>query len=124
MSNTHDSISALLDNEPFNPQELLEALSDPAGRALLVDLAALRQIVQPSEAVPPIATARPLQPLVSARPLRPRPWQMVAAAAALLVALAGGYTAGIRQAIAPSTEAPPPTRIVQAEPFTPTGGTP
>jgi len=115
MSRTHDAISALLDNEPFNPQELLEALNDPAGRALLIDLASLRQIVQPSEAPPPIAR-------VDAA--RRRPWQLIAAAAALLVALAGGYAAGTRQTLPPSTDAPPPTRIVQAVPFTPTGGTP
>ena len=115
MSTTHDAISALLDNEPFNPQELLEALSDPAGRALLIDLAALRQIVQPSEAPPPIARVDPVQR---------RPWQLMAAAAALLVALAGGYAAGTRQTVAPSTDAPPAARIVQAVPFTPTRGTP
>jgi hypothetical protein len=115
MNRTHDTISALLDNEPFNPEELLEALSDPAGRALLIDLATLRQIVQPSEPVPPIAAGSPVGP---------RRWQLVAAAAAVLVALAGGYAVGTRQAIAPSTAAPSPTRIVEAVPFTPTGGTP
>lgn len=115
MTSTHDVISALLDNEPFDPEELMDALSEPAGRALLVDLAALRQIVQPSEAVPPIVTARAMPQ---------RAWQALAAAAALLLALAGGYVAGTRESTAPSTAAPPPTRIVQAVPFTPTGGTP
>jgi len=115
MTSTHDVISALLDNEPFDPHELADALSEPAGRALLIDLAALRQIVQPADAVPPIVTARPAQR---------RPWQLLAAAAALLLALAGGYVAGTRQPVAPSTDAPPPTRVVQAVPFTPTGGTP
>jgi len=115
MTSTHDVISALLDNEPFDPQELMDALSEPAGRALLVDLAALRQIVQPADTVPPIATVRPAER---------RPWPLLAAAAALLLALAGGYVAGTRQPVAPSTDAPPPTRVVQAVPFTPTGGTP
>jgi hypothetical protein len=115
MSNTHDALSALLDNEPFNPQEILEALSDPAGRALLIDLATLRQIVQPLDAVPPIAT-------VSAT--RQRSWQLLAAAAALLVALAGGYLVGVRQTMVTRPGPPSATRIVQAEPFTPIGGTP
>lgn len=115
MTTTHDVISALLDNEPFDPEELMDALSEPAGRALLVDLAALRQIVQPSDAVPPI---------VMARPMPRRPWQVLAAAAALLLALTGSYFAGTRQAGAPSIVAPPATRIVQAVPFTPIGGTP
>jgi hypothetical protein len=114
MSSTHHAISALLDNEPFDPQELMDALSDPAGRALLIDLVALRQIVQPSAAVPAIAT-----PVV----IRQRPWRLLAAAAALLVALAGGYAIGTRQAVETSSDAPAPTRVVQAVPFTPTGAT-
>ena len=112
MSNQHDVISALLDNEPCDPQELMAALTDPAGRALLIDLVALRQIVQPAAAVPPFATAVAT---------RQRPWRQLAAVAALLVALAGGYVIGIRQAVE-TVEAPPPTRVVQAVPFMPTGG--
>jgi hypothetical protein len=116
MNSTHDVISALLDDEPFDPEELLEALSDPAGRALLIDLVALRRIVQPRDVTPPLAALNAV---------RPRPWQWLAAAAALILALVGGYAAGVRRG---GTEtlagAPPPTRIVQAVPFTPTGGTP
>jgi hypothetical protein len=113
MTHPHDAISALLDNEPFDPQELLEALSDPSGRKLLVDLAALRRIVQPADNVPAFAAAVAPQP---------RPWRLFAAAAAVLLALAGGYAAGTRQTAEPSAEAPAPTRVVQAVPFTPGGG--
>jgi hypothetical protein len=115
MSNTHDVISALLDDEPFDPDELLEALSDPDGRALLIDLVALRRIVQPREAVPTISA-----PSAAGR----RSWRWLAAAAALIIALSSGYAAGLRRASDTSREAPPATRIVQAVPFTPTGGTP
>jgi hypothetical protein len=113
MSSTHDVISALLDNEPFDPQELVAALSEPAGRALLIDLVALRHIVQPSDAAPPIGRATVV---------RQRRWPLLAAAAAMLIALAGGYAAGIRQAVDTPAGAPPATRVVQAMPFTPTGG--
>lgn len=116
MSSTHDVISALLDDEAFDPEELRAALDDPAGRAMLIDLAALRRIVRPRDAVPPLAA-----------PARgdARSWRLLAAAAVLLVALAGGYAAGVRRgATEPVAEAPPPTRVVQAVPFTPTGGTP
>ena len=38
MNNTHDVISAFLDDEPFDSSTLAEALSEPAGRDLLIDL--------------------------------------------------------------------------------------
>jgi hypothetical protein len=110
---THEVISTFLDDEPFDPQELASALSDPAGRALLIDLLALRRLVQPPAAASAIRAASPV---------RPRPWRVVAAAAALFLALTGGYLAGERRAVTTSTEAPPPTRVVEAVPFVPTGG--
>jgi hypothetical protein len=111
MNSTHDVISAVLDNEPFDPAELTAALSDPNGRALLIDLIALRHIVQPVDAVPVIGSTVRV----------PRgPWPLLAAAA-VLVALVGGYAAGTRQTIEPRTDVPAATRVVQAVPFTPTG---
>jgi hypothetical protein len=112
MNSTHDVISALLDNEPFDPEELLAALSDPAGRALLLDLVALRQIVQPSHAALPMGGAPGRRGLS---------WPLLAAAAGLIIALVGGYAIGTQQRFKPPVEAPPATRVVQATPFTPTG---
>lgn len=112
MNSTDDVISALLDNEPFNSEELLAALSEPSGRALLIDLVALRRIVQPPDPPPPLREVWPVERRV---------WTMIAAAAAVLIALAGGYIAGSRQTIETSAGAPPATRIVQAMPFTPGG---
>jgi hypothetical protein len=112
MSSTHEVISAFLDDEPFVPDQLANALSDPAGRALLIDLIALRHIVQPVEAAPPVVVERP-----AAR----RPWRALAAAAALVLALGGGYLAGERRAVAAPPEAPAPTRVVEAVPFVPGG---
>jgi len=79
----HDVISAFLDNEPFDGQELSTALATPDGRELLLDLIALRAVVHPalSTAVPAGGSAR-----------RPR-WIWLSAAA-VLVALAAGYQAG------------------------------
>ena len=59
MSDTHAVISAFLDDEPFDPVALADALSDPAGRALLIDLLALRHIVQPEEASASVALLSP-----------------------------------------------------------------
>ena len=114
MSNTHEVISALLDNEPFDPEELSDALSDPTGRALLIDLVMLRRIVQPGDPIPAAPTAKTVSGYS---------WRVAAAAAALVLSIAGGYIAGERRAETVSSEAPAPTRIVEAEPFVPTGGT-
>jgi hypothetical protein len=103
MSDTHEVISAFLDDEPFDAQALASALSDPAGRAMLIDLVALRHIVQTND-VEPIRSGRPRLSALRA----------VAAAAAVVVALMGGYLVGARRATASLTEAPTPTRVVQS----------
>lgn len=113
MTDTHEVISAFLDDQPFDPQELDKALSEPAGRALLIDLVALRRLVQPGDAIPAISTAIP-----SWR----SPLRAALAAAAVFVALIGGYFVGERRAATTSSEAPAPTRIVEAVPFVPAGG--
>ena len=95
-------ISAFLDNEPFDANDLAEALSDPAGRAMLIDLVALRHVVQPDDM---IAAARP----GAARAL----WRPLLATAAMLVALAGGYVIGERQGAVDTVDPPAPTRVVQ-----------
>ena len=113
MQNTHEVISALLDNEPFDPNELADALSDPAGRALLIDLVMLRRIVQPGDPVPAMPTVRSVKRYS---------WRLAAAAAVLVLSIAGGYLAGERRAESVSAAAPAATRVVEAEPFVPTGG--
>jgi hypothetical protein len=103
MSDTHEVISAFLDDEPFDPQELAYALGDPSGRALLIDLLALRRIVQPDEAIPSG---------LSANGRRNSPLRAFMAAAAVVVALVGGYFVGQSRS-AMVSEAPAPTRVVQ-----------
>lgn len=112
MRGTYEVLSAFLDDEPFATEELTNALSDPTGRALLIDLLQLRRIVQPSESLPAMA----------AETVRRRSaWRVVATAAALFVALAGGYVIGEQQSSRAAVEAPQPTRVVNAVPFTPAG---
>ena len=113
MSSSHEVISAFLDDEPFDSEELADALSDPAGRTLLLDLIALRRLVQPTEDLPPVTIANPVR-----RPV----WRVAAIAAAIVLALASGYLVGEQRSLTESPEAPPPTRIVHAVPFDPTGG--
>jgi hypothetical protein len=117
MTDTHSVISAFLDDEPFDALELGQALSDPDGRALLIDLVALRHLVQPDDSM---TTAAPAARTWSGS-LRP-----LLAAAAMLVALAGGYFIGERRTDPVNTADPPaPTRVLQAsewQPVPPGGG--
>jgi hypothetical protein len=104
----HDVISAFVDDEPFEASQLAEALSDPEGRALLIDLIALRHLTRngrehTSAVVPTKARRFEIRPLL--------------AAAAVLVALVGGYVIGERRSQStesPSSTPPAATRVVEA----------
>jgi hypothetical protein len=113
MSNKYEAISAFLDDASFNPVELEAALSEPEGRAFLIDLIAVRRLVQPSEAMPSI------RPQASAGGFQ---WRIVAAAAVLFVGLTGGYFIAAQRSAASGVDAPPATRVVEAVPFIPSGG--
>jgi hypothetical protein len=104
MRDSHDVISAFLDDEPFDANALAQALSEPSGRELLIDLLALRHLVR-TEGKEVAALTAPTSWRSSLRAL--------AAVAALLVALVGGYLAGERRRAAATSAAPPATRVVQ-----------
>jgi hypothetical protein len=103
--NTHDVISAFVDDELFDASELVEALSDPEGRALLIDMIALRHLTRAERADVPALAAH------KAKRFEIRP---LLAAAAVLVALVGGYVIGERRQLTDTSAAPAPTRIVEA----------
>jgi hypothetical protein len=107
MNQPHEVISAFLDDEPFDPSELAEALSDRTGRDLLIDLVALRHLVQVRDEERP-----------TLRDQNQTPWRSslraVAAAAAVLVALVGGYLIGERRTEMSLSGAPQVTRVVEA----------
>jgi negative regulator of sigma E activity len=107
MPTNHEVISAFLDDEPFEAQVLAEALADPAGRALLIDFVLLRHVAQSEE------SAGGVMPTPALRSKRP---PYLVAAAAVLVALVGGYQLGQRQSPDDSPRPPAATRIVQSEP--------
>ena len=54
---THEVVSAFLDDEPFDPAELARALADPGGRQLLLDLVALRTLVRDEPIAAPVRVA-------------------------------------------------------------------
>jgi hypothetical protein len=103
MNDTHEVISAFLDDEPFDAQELANALSDPEGRAQLIDLLALRHVMQPGK-----------DAMAMVQPKRASGLRAMLAAAAMIVALVGGYALGQRQGEIGRSEAPPATRVVEA----------
>ena len=105
MNDAHEVISAFLDDEPFDPRALTDALSSPAGRDLLVDLMALRHLTQINGNNTPALTIR--EPRRSSL-------RALGAVAAILVALVGGYLVGQWRGEAEMFEAPPATRVVQA----------
>jgi hypothetical protein len=100
MNNTHEVISAFVDDELVEPAQLAEALSDPEGREMLLDLLALRHVMQP-----PAHVAAPRQ--------HTRSWRWALAAAAVIVALVGGFWLGERRAQLSPAAAPDATRVVE-----------
>jgi hypothetical protein len=107
MNTNHEVISAFLDEEPFEPQALAEALADPAGRELLIDFVLLRHVAESEESTNVVTPS----PAVRSK----RPVYLVAAAA-VMVALLGGYQLGQRQSTGDSLRPPAATRVVQSEP--------
>jgi len=103
MSDPHEVISAFLDDEPFDPNQLAQALAEPDGRALLIDLLALRHVIQPGKEAGSFSRSRSRQGL-----------RALMAAAALVVALLGGYVVGQRSTDSVQSGAPPATRVVDA----------
>jgi hypothetical protein len=107
MSTDHEVVSAFLDDEPFEPQALADALADPAGRELFIDFVLLRHVAASEESADVVTPTAPL---------RSKRAPYLVAAAAVVVALLGGYRLGERQSTDDAPRAPAATRVVQSEP--------
>jgi hypothetical protein len=105
VASAYEVISTFLDDEPFDPNALALALSAPAGRDLLIDLIALRQLT--------LADGKAAPAWTDHKQWRSSPRALVAAAA-VVVALVGGYLVGDRRREAAISAAPPATRVVEA----------
>jgi hypothetical protein len=105
MNPNHEVISDFLDGEAFEPHALGEALADPSGRDLLIDFVVLRYAARAEE--PVLAVAKP----PARRPLN----RVLLAAAAVLVALVGGYQLGQRHVEPDLTRPPAATRVVPVD---------
>ena len=101
MAEIWEVIEAFADGEPVDPGELKDALSAEAGREHLIELLALRGVMGSSGA------SRPVTLTTRRRPLASRLVQVTAAAALVVLSVAGGYLAG-RRADTPAQPQPPP----------------
>jgi hypothetical protein len=103
---TDDSvISDFLDGETFDSRALAEALGDPAGRDLLIDSIVLRYAAQADDLAIP-----------ATRPAQRGSGRFLWAAAAVLVALAGGYQLGYsNREVGSSGEPPSAARVVTVD---------
>jgi hypothetical protein len=98
-------ISDFLDGETFDPRALGEALADPGGRDLLIDSIVLRYAAQSDDLAVPAAD-----------PAEHRSGRLLWAAAAVLVALAGGYQLGYsKREVSSSIEPPSASRVVTVD---------
>ena len=104
MNPNHDVISDFLDGEAFEPRALGEALADPAGRDLLIDFVVLRYAAQADD---PVMVVEPA--------VRRTAGRLLLAAAAVLVALVGGYQLGQRHVDSESIQPPNATRVVTVD---------
>jgi len=103
MSPNYEVISDFLDAEAFEPRALGEALADPVGREILIDFVVLRYAAQADDPVAPESRAHW------------RPSRLLFAAAAVLVALIGGYEVGHRQVGPDLTRPPAAARVVAVD---------
>lgn len=116
MSDVHDVIEAFIDGEYVDPPLLKQALSEEAGRDLLVELLVLRGLVAGQPAARSAAAGAPSRSRASRL-------RLVAAAACLAGAgVFGGYLAGTRQtatvahpAAVTAAPAPVPTHVIRLE---------
>ena len=95
MSDRFDVIAAFADGEAVSAAELSAALAHEDARAYLIDVLALRSLID----------GRPQLPAVSvAAPARSRVRWVTAAAALVVAGAAGGYSAG-RHTVTPAVDA-------------------
>jgi cytochrome c-type biogenesis protein CcmH/NrfG len=100
MTTNFEVISALIDDEPVDSDELMNALATVEGRTFLVDALALRRVTRAADGGAPAAAAKP------------RVVRRLALAAALILAAAATFQLGQWQALHAATKAPAPTRVV------------
>ena len=125
MNDSHDLIAAFADGEPVPAIDLKAALAGEDGRDYLIDLLALRGLV--NDVKPAGASASTHLRSASARGSSSRiSWRLLSAAALVIVSVTGGYTAGrittqraqearVVAAVPASITAPAPTHVIRME---------
>lgn len=114
------TLSAFIDGEQVGADELARALATPGGRDALIDFVRLRERFPRDDTTPSEAFyARMRTVLVSPRPTtnRWRKWVAAAAAATVILALAG-FALVWRQSGVIQPTPPRPDRVIEFEPGT------
>jgi hypothetical protein len=97
-------LSALIDREPLDPDQLRVALDDPAGRAQLVDFVRLRSYVQ--QEFPADDHAAPVPRQMPAR-------RRLTRAALVLLTLSAGFVGGAWWSEQRDQRPPRPDKVIQ-----------
>jgi hypothetical protein len=104
MNTNCEVISAFLDDEPVDAEELSNALATVDGRRFLIDTIALRCVTRSHDAVAVVV------------PLRSRFGRRLAVAAAILLAAVASFQLGQRHGLNATVKAPEPTRVIAVAP--------
>ena len=97
-------ISAFIDDEPFDSEDLANALATPEGRDFLIDAIALRRLTRSTDH----------QAVVSAS--KSTIGRRLTLAAAVLLAAVASFQLGQRHGLNATMRAPEPTRVISAGP--------
>ena len=121
MTDRLDVVAAFADGELVAGDELEAALADPSGRAYLIDVLALRGLIEERRVVA-------VTPVIGGRqPAAKRMSSLLSIAALVIAGVAGGYIAGRQQnpvttavrdagtASAAVAPAPAPTHVIRME---------
>jgi hypothetical protein len=124
MNDSHELIAAFADGEPVPATALKAALGDEDGRDYLIDLLALRGLV--NDAKPVAAQPAPSRPAAARTTTRVSTWRLLSAAALIVISVTGGYAAGritaeragearVVAAVPDQVTAPAPTHVIRME---------
>jgi len=116
----HDeaTLSAFVDGENVGADELARALAAPGGRDALIDFVRLRERFSRDDAAPSETFYARMRPVLVARHPTMNRWYGWAAAAAVVILALAGFAIVWRESGAIQPTPPQPDRVIEFEPGT------